>query len=170
MVRPILFDLNPVEFKYYPFMINIDKCNGSCSVLSSKICFPKETKDINVAVFNMITNKNEVKTMAKHISCDCKCKFNSTTCNSTQKWKNETYQCECANYRKSKKDYSWNSCTCIFENSKYLKSIADTSEIAFDDIISVTDIVSSKMTNTIVTDVSITCHNKNERYKSDCFA
>ena len=27
----------------------------------------------------MITNKNEGKTMAKHISCDYKCKFNSTT-------------------------------------------------------------------------------------------
>ena len=23
----------------------------------------------------MITNKNEAKTMTKHISCDCKCKF-----------------------------------------------------------------------------------------------
>ena len=30
----------------------------------------------------MITNENETKTMTKHISCDCKCKFNSTTCNS----------------------------------------------------------------------------------------
>ena len=26
----------------------------------------------------MITNKNEAKTMVKHISCDCKSKFNST--------------------------------------------------------------------------------------------
>ena len=30
----------------------------------------------------MITNKNEAKAMTKHISCGCKCKFNSTTCNS----------------------------------------------------------------------------------------
>ena len=27
---------------------------------------------INVKVFNMVTNKNEAKTMAKHISRDCK--------------------------------------------------------------------------------------------------
>ena len=27
----------------------------------------------------MIANKNDAKTMTKHISCDCKCKFNSTT-------------------------------------------------------------------------------------------
>ena len=29
----------------------------------------------------MIANKNEAKRMAKYITCDCKCKFNSTTCN-----------------------------------------------------------------------------------------
>ena len=32
----------------------------------------------------MITNKNEAKTVTKHISCDCKCKFISTACNSNQ--------------------------------------------------------------------------------------
>ena len=77
MVRPTPLDLNPVELKYYPFMISLDKCSGSCNVLSPKMCIPKETKDINIKAFNMITNTNEVKKMAKHISCDCKCKFNS---------------------------------------------------------------------------------------------
>ena len=32
-----------------------------------------------------ITNKNETKAMTKHIPCDCKCKFNSTKCNSNRK-------------------------------------------------------------------------------------
>ena len=30
---------------------------------------------------DMITNRNEAKTVVKHISCDCKRKFNSTRCN-----------------------------------------------------------------------------------------
>ena len=38
MVRPTLIDLNHVELKYYPFMISLYKCNGSCNVLSPKIC------------------------------------------------------------------------------------------------------------------------------------
>ena len=38
----------------------------------------------------MITNKNEAKTMTKHISCD------------------KTCQRECKNYCKCRKDYSWN--------------------------------------------------------------
>ena len=73
-------------------MISLDKCNESCNVLSPKVCVPKETKDINVKAFNKIANKNEAKTMTKHISCDCKCKFNCTTCNSSQKWNNKTFQ------------------------------------------------------------------------------
>ena len=70
----------------------------------------------------MITNRNEAKTV-KQISCDCKCKFNRTTCNSNQIPNNETSKCECKNYRTCKKDYSWNPSTCIRENGKYLKSI-----------------------------------------------
>ena len=38
----------------------------------------KKKKRQNVKVFNTITSKNEAKTMTKHISCDCKCKFNRT--------------------------------------------------------------------------------------------
>ena len=36
-------------------MISLNKCAGSCNVLSPKICVPKESKDIDVKAFNMIT-------------------------------------------------------------------------------------------------------------------
>ena len=85
MVRPTLIDLNPIELKYYPFMISLDKCSGFCNVLSPKICVLKEMKDINVNVFYTISNKNEAKAMTEHLSCDFKSKFNSTICNANQK-------------------------------------------------------------------------------------
>ena len=107
--------------------------------------------------------------MIKHISCDCKCKFNCTTCNSNQKWNNETCQSECKNYRKCKKYYSWNPSSFICENSKYLKSIGDTSVIACDEIISAMDILSTKKTNATATNVSINCYNEKIRYKIDCY-
>ena len=71
-VMPTLIDWNPIELKYYPFMISFKKCPASCNAWSPKISVPKETKYINVKAFNMITNKNEAKAMVKHISCDCK--------------------------------------------------------------------------------------------------
>ena len=41
MSRPTLINLNPIEHNYYPFMVSLDKCNGSCNAvddLSTKIC------------------------------------------------------------------------------------------------------------------------------------
>ena len=113
MIRPTLIDLNPIKLKCYPFMISLDKCTGSCNVLPPKIYIPKETKDINIKTFNMITNKTEAKTMTKHISCNCKCKLNSTTCNSNQKWNNKTCQRDCKSCRTCKNDCRWNPSACI---------------------------------------------------------
>ena len=149
MIRPTLIDLNSVKLKDYPFMISLDKYSGSCNILS-----PKIWKGINVKAFNMITNNTEAKAITKHISCDCKCKFNSTTCNSNQKWNNKTCQCECKSYRTCKKDYSWYPGTCICDICKYLKSTADTPLTEFDEIIIVMDNVSTKKTNAIVTNVT----------------
>ena len=106
----------------------------------------------------MITNKNEAKAMAKYISCDCKCKFSSTICNSDQKCNNRTCQCECKTYRKCKKDYSWNPSTCICENTKYLSTV-DTSVTECDEIVIVMDVVSTKMTS-VTSTASINCHGK----------
>ena len=75
--------------------------------------------------------------MTEDISCDCKCTFNSTKCNSKQKWYNKTCQCECENYHKCKENHSWNPSTCICEHSKYLKSISDTTVTECDEIVSV---------------------------------
>ena len=58
----LLFNLNPVELNYYPFLFSLDKCNGSCNAadeLSTKKCVPSKTKDINVKVFNVSRNINE---------------------------------------------------------------------------------------------------------------
>ena len=78
-------------------MISLHKCYGSCNAidhLSTKICVPSKTKYINVKLFNLIAKINKAKIPVKHILCACKWKFNSATCNSNQKWKNDKYQCE----------------------------------------------------------------------------
>ena len=125
MVRPTLINLNPVEVKYYPLMISLNKCTGSCNVVSRKICVPRETKNINVKAFNIITNKNDAKAMTDHVACDCKSKFNSTISNSDPKWNNKTCQCECENYRTYKKDYSLNPRTFICQNRNLKKELIE---------------------------------------------
>ena len=61
VIRPTLVGMNPVELRYNPFMFSLNKSSGSCNVLSSKHCVPKEAKDMNVKTFIIITNKNELK-------------------------------------------------------------------------------------------------------------
>ena len=66
------------EFYYYPFSDKLDRCVGSCNIneLSNKICVPNETENLNLSVLNMITGINESKMLRRHISCECKCRFN----------------------------------------------------------------------------------------------
>ena len=59
------------EFHYYPFAVKLERCVGSSNSLndlSNKVCVPDKTEDLNLSVFNMITEINESKTLAKHIS------------------------------------------------------------------------------------------------------
>ena len=35
------------------------------------------------------------KSLAKQISCDCKCRFDSKTINSNLKWNSDKFYCEC---------------------------------------------------------------------------
>ena len=88
----------------------------------------------------MITGVKESKTLIKHISCNCRCKFNGRMCNSKQKWNNDKCWCECKKpikYILSKKDYVWNpnicACQCnknceigqYLENCFCIKSLVD---------------------------------------------
>ena len=91
MIQPTLINLHPneysQEFHYYPFAVKLDRCVGSCNTLndlSNKVCVPNKTEDLNLSVFNMITGINESKTLTKHISCKCKCKFDGRSSNLDQ--------------------------------------------------------------------------------------
>ena len=54
----MLVDLNPNELRYYPFVVNLDRCDGSCNSLddlSNRIYVSNKTEDLNAKVINMIT-------------------------------------------------------------------------------------------------------------------
>ena len=42
IVRPTLIDINPNELKYYPSMISLNKCTGSCNM--SKMCSKRKKR------------------------------------------------------------------------------------------------------------------------------
>ena len=91
MTQPTLINSHPneysQEFYYYPLAVKLDRCAGSCNTLnvsSNKACVPNKTEDLNLSMLSMITGINESKTLTKHISCECKCRFDEKKCNSYQ--------------------------------------------------------------------------------------
>ena len=86
-------------------------------------------------MFNMIIGINESKTLTKHISCECKCRFDGRKCNSDQLRKNDKCLCDCKKRHVCEKDYVWNPATCSCENGKYLANIMDDSAITCAEII-----------------------------------
>ena len=59
-----------------------------------------KTEDLNLSMFNMIIEINESKTLTKHISYICKCKFDGTKCNSNQWSNNDKCLRECRHVKK----------------------------------------------------------------------
>ena len=89
MIQPTLINLHPNEYSqklhYSPLVVKLDKCIGNCNTLN-EVCVSNKTEDLNATIFNMIAVIKESKTLTKHISCDCKCKFCRRKCNSNQWW------------------------------------------------------------------------------------
>ena len=175
MVRATVTDMDLVEFKYYPFINSLNKCSGSCNIWSPTICVPKNTKDINVKAFNIITKKDETKAMTEHVpvivNANLIVKHAIQKENGIIKDVNVNVKI-IVSPKKIRvgiiKDVNVNVkiivgpkkirvgmiATCICENSKYLKSIADTSVTQCDKIVIVMDIVSTK---------------KNKCYSNKCY-
>ena len=66
-------------------MVKLDRCVESCNTindLSNRVCVPNKTEDLNLSMYNMITELNESKTLTNHISWKSKCKLDGTKCNS----------------------------------------------------------------------------------------
>ena len=111
MAQSTLINLHPneycQEFHYYPFLVKLHRCVGSyntLSDLSNKEWIPNKTNDLNLSLFNMLTEINESKILTKRISCKCKCKFDGQKCNPDQCWNNDKCRCVCKKHHVCEKD------------------------------------------------------------------
>ena len=109
------------ELYYYPFVVQLGKCYGSCNTLNNlcySVCVQNKVEDLNLCVFNMITWKNESKILTRHISCECK--YSLMEENVIQ-INDDNGKCwfECKKHHACEKDYIWNPATCNCENGNY---------------------------------------------------
>ena len=87
------------ELHYYQFTVKLDRSVGNYNTFndwSNKVFVPSRTEDLNLSVlFNIITGMNELKSLTRHISCECKYKFDGRKCNADHCWNNDKCRCEC---------------------------------------------------------------------------
>ena len=72
----------------YPFTVSVNKCGGSCNTVDDvydRVCVSNKVKNMNVKVFNLISDENETGFLVQHESCECKCGLNKSVWNAKQK-------------------------------------------------------------------------------------
>ena len=136
MIQHTLINLHPNQYSqellYNLFAVKLNVCIGSCNAfndLSSKVCVPNKSEDLNLSMLNVITEINVLKTLTKHMSCECKWKFDGKKCNSNQKWNNNKCWCNFKKHHICEKDCIWSPVTCSCKNDKYLPSVIGDSVI-----------------------------------------
>ena len=86
-IRQRLISLNPDELHYYPFISNLDRCDGSFYTFEYLFCrlyVPHKIDDANLKVINRIKGINKSKILVKHSSCKCRREFDGRKYNSKQ--------------------------------------------------------------------------------------
>ena len=88
--------MNSNEPPCYSFMVNVNKCGGSCNTINNPYAWihvPNKIKYISVKVFNVGSKWNKI--LVQHELCGCKCRLNEDICNSKQKRNNNESWCGC---------------------------------------------------------------------------
>ena len=115
-VRPTLINMNLDELHHCPFIISMNRFDGSCNTIKNPF------EGVNLKSFSMMKGINESMTLAKHVSWECRCDLDDKKCNSRQKRNNDKCQCEhkaTARHRTGEEDYAWNRITCTCELDMY---------------------------------------------------
>ena len=124
-IRPEIIDVNNKEPIFNPRKIKIIKCAGSCNTIDDpygKTCFANYIGNIDLNVFNLLSQNNEIINTEKHKISWCKCKVKKDACNNKQIWNENTCKCDCKKINTKEvcdSGFIWNPSVCICECNKY---------------------------------------------------
>ena len=97
-VRPQILNVNGDDPMFFPFSIKTSKCSGSCNNINNplaKLCVPDVVKNLNVKVFNLVSETNEKRRIEWHGMFKNKCRFEHSVCNYKKRWNDDKCRCEC---------------------------------------------------------------------------
>ena len=83
-VRPQIVNINRDGPVFFPFSIKTSKCSGSCNNSNNpnaKLCVLDIVKNLNVKVFNLMSETNETRHIEWHETCKCICRLDGSVRN-----------------------------------------------------------------------------------------
>ena len=122
--RPEVTNINRNEPLYYPYIILVNKCSGSCNNINNQyteLCVSDALTGLNVKVFNLMSRTNETRHIGWYETYRCKCRLNASVSNNKQQWNNEKCRCECKELIDKgicDKGFIWNPSNCECECDK----------------------------------------------------
>ncbi len=126
MPRPSLVTIESNEDVYFPTIISLSRCYGSCStkkLMSKKKCRIEKHDIVYVNVWNKLTQENKIIKVENHTACMCKCFYNHSVCSSTQRWSEKECRCNCDAQRyECPLNHQWNPNTCKCDCHLYCKN------------------------------------------------
>ncbi|XP_022798383.1 vascular endothelial growth factor C-like [Stylophora pistillata] len=119
-----IIPVDPTNYGYYPFYVNLHRCSGSANSASPKVqhCVAQRYEEINVEVHSRAANFRTIFTMQNHTSCTHKCVASPLDCDlAVQDWDENECACKCRYLEgppkelACKKGFSWNQfqCKCV---------------------------------------------------------
>ena len=97
-IRPQVVNINSDNPFFYPYSIEVNKCNGSCNNINdpySKLCVPNAVKNTTVKVSNLVPKTTETRYIEWDETCKCKCRLTASAYNKKQRWNKHKCKCEC---------------------------------------------------------------------------
>ena len=82
-VGPAIMNIISNEPLFCPCSVLVNKCSGSCNDINNtytKLCVPDVVKDLNIKVFNMLSQTNEMRYVSWHETWACKCRLDFSVC------------------------------------------------------------------------------------------
>ena len=123
-VRPAIMNINSNELSFYIYGIAVNKCSGSCNDINNpyaKLCVLYFVKDMNIKIFNLMSEINETRHASWHETCACKYRLDANVFNDKQRWNNDKCRWECKELiDKGRCDdgFIWNPIICECECDK----------------------------------------------------
>ena len=77
------------ETASFPFIIKTSKYSGICNNINdpyAELCVADVAKNINLKIFNLISENNQTRQIKWHETSKCKCRINENVGNNKQRW------------------------------------------------------------------------------------